>query len=358
MIVSLFKLLLRLLLVTSATMPDAHTFARVIVSSPLQDTLVYSIPTPLVGQISAGNRVLVPMRKRTVTGVVWEILSQSPITGAKPIIASLDERPILDEQLLKLSRWISQYYLATLGEVIAAILPPNSHRESKRVVVLKSVVGEVEDELSHKIIAELLQRKGKLAAKFLARKFSGQNVERVLARLELLKVIRIEEHFARSGRKHDRFFDTTDTPGSNPSVFSLTDEQHVALQAITDRINSGGFETFLTFGVTGSGKTEVYLRAMEQVRDRGRRCLILIPEISLTPQLLDRLNGRFPGRVGVLHSGLTAAERWAQWWRIARGAVDVVVGARSAVFAPVPQLGLIVVDEEHDASYKQEEGLH
>ena len=96
----------------------------------------------------------------------------------------------------------------------------------------------------------------------------------------------------------------------------LTEEQRIALQTITDRINSGGFETFLMFGVTGSGKTEVYLRAMERVRELGRRCLILIPEISLTPQLLDRLNARFPGRVGVLHSGLTGAERWAQWWRI------------------------------------------
>jgi primosomal protein N' (replication factor Y) len=109
--------------------------------------------------------------------------------------------------------------------------------------------------------------------------------------------------------------------------------------------------------VTGSGKTEVYLRAMEQVRASGRQSLILIPEISLTPQLVDRLNARFPGRVGVLHSRLTASERWAQWWAILRGDVDVVVGARSAVFAPLPSLGLIVVDEEHDPSYKQEEGL-
>jgi primosomal protein N' (replication factor Y) len=110
-------------------------------------------------------------------------------------------------------------------------------------------------------------------------------------------------------------------------------------------------------GVTGSGKTEVYLRAMEQTRRGGRSSLILIPEISLTPQLIDRLSARFPGRVGILHSALSGAERWAQWWRIVRGEVDVVVGARSAVFAPLTKLGLIIVDEEHDPSYKQEEGL-
>jgi primosomal protein N' (replication factor Y) len=113
----------------------------------------------------------------------------------------------------------------------------------------------------------------------------------------------------------------------------------------------------LLHGVTGSGKTEVYLRAMERIKALGRRSLILIPEISLTPQLLDRVRARFPNKTGVLHSALTAAERLAQWRHIARGNVDVVIGARSAVFAPIPDLGLIVVDEEHDSSYKQEESL-
>src|SRR4029453_12478192 len=128
-----------------------------------------------------------------------------------------------------------------------------------------------------------------------------------------------------------------------------------AFLKIEDRLKEGGFETFLLHGVTGSGKTEVYLRAMEQARRAGRGSLILIPEISLTPQLIDRVNARFPGRVGILHSALSAAERWTQWWHIVRGNVDVVVGARSAVFAPLANLGLIVVDEEHDTSYKQEE---
>jgi primosomal protein N' (replication factor Y) len=138
---------------------------------------------------------------------------------------------------------------------------------------------------------------------------------------------------------------------------ALNPTQQAAFEQISAAITAGRFQTFLLHGVTGSGKTEVYLRAMEETRALGRRSLILIPEISLTPQLIDRLNGRFPGRVGILHSGLTEAQRWAHWWSIVRGEVDVVVGARSAVFAPLPDLGLIVVDEEHDPSYKQEEGL-
>jgi primosomal protein N' (replication factor Y) len=122
-----------------------------------------------------------------------------------------------------------------------------------------------------------------------------------------------------------------------PSAFTLTPEQESALAAIEERRRQGGVEVFLLHGVTGSGKTEVYLRAMERARRAGRQSLMLIPEISLTPQLIDRLGARFPGRVGILHSALTGAERWSQWWRIARGAADVVIGARSAVFAPLPR---------------------
>ncbi|NIT03108.1 MAG: DEAD/DEAH box helicase, partial [Candidatus Latescibacteria bacterium] len=142
-----------------------------------------------------------------------------------------------------------------------------------------------------------------------------------------------------------------------PKALCLTTEQENALQAVQQRLQKGGFETYLLYGVTGSGKTEIYLRAMEWVRKGKKRSLILIPEISLTPQLLDRVRQRFGEKIGVFHSGLTPAERWAQWWRILRGEVDVVIGARSAVFAPIPDLGLIVVDEEHDPSYKQEEGV-
>jgi primosomal protein N' (replication factor Y) len=147
------------------------------------------------------------------------------------------------------------------------------------------------------------------------------------------------------------------SPGTAPFGPTLSQSQEAALDKIRGRIERGGFETFLLYGVTGSGKTEVYLRAMEEARRRGKRSLILIPEIALTPQLLDRLESRFPNRVGVLHSGLTPAERWRQWRRITDGNADVIAGARSAVFAPVADLGLIVVDEEHDPSYKQDDGL-
>jgi primosomal protein N' (replication factor Y) len=339
-------------------MHEGQFFARVALPSPLKDPLIYSIPQLLSDQVKVGSRVLVPLQRRTVTGVVWEILPKNPLDQAKPIIMPLDDRPILDARLVRLCQWIAQYYLAPLGEVLSTMLPPTSRRESKRIVVLKSAPVQVHDELSQRVVDELRERKGKFAVKAFQTKFRGQNIERVLTRLEKLGVVEIADRISKQRRKRvEAWTDTPNEISTESTRFVLTAEQRSALQAITERIDAGGFETFLVHGVTGSGKTEVYLRAMERVRALGRCTLILIPEISLTPQLLDRLNARFLGRVGVLHSGLTNAERWTQWWRIVRGDLDVVVGARSAVFAPVPDLGLIIVDEEHDTSYKQEEGL-
>ena len=339
-------------------MDEPQKFARVVIPSLLTQPLIYSIPAPLADQIAPGMRVLIPLRKRTMTGVVWEILSENPLPQAKDILSLLDDQPIVDAQLLKLSQWISQYYLASLGEVLATLLPPNSRRDSKRTVVLKPNPPLVGDELCQKVVAALAQHKGKLGVKTLIRQFPGQSIDRALIRLESLGAVAIEDHLAKQRRRKTALINPPSIAAADAEIrFDLTQEQATVLQLIGKRIELGHFETFLLHGVTGSGKTEIYLRAIEQTMASGRRSLVLIPEISLTPQLLDRVNRRFPGKVGVLHSSLTAAERWAQWWRILRGDVDVVIGARSAVFAPIPKLGLIVVDEEHDSSYKQEDGL-
>ncbi|MGH7926622.1 MAG: replication restart helicase PriA, partial [Candidatus Binatia bacterium] len=184
------------------------------------------------------------------------------------------------------------------------------------------------------------------------------NIHTALERLRCRGVVAIREHFPRQRqRKTGSTGDLPPAPAANQPVFTLTPGQQSAFNAIEARLQRGGFEVFLLHGVTGSGKTEIYLRAMEQARQSGQQSLILIPEISLTPQLIDRVGARFPGRVGILHSALTGGERWSQWRRIVRGDVDVVIGARSAVFAPLPKLGLIIVDEEHDSSYKQEQGV-
>ena len=337
---------------------SAVNFARVIIPSPLAQPLIYAVPDELRDRIAVGMRVLIPLGKRKVTGVILELLQTTSLLQTRPVLALPDEAPVLDQTLLVLGQWVAQYYLATLGEVLAAILPPSLRRESLREIVLLPEAVAPGDSLEREILRLLRQKQSRVSVKALTRGISSGNVHQALERLRARGAVAIHERVPGLRRRRPvRVDELSAEPSAIPPAFILTPAQQSALAAIEERRRQGGFEVFLLHGVTGSGKTEVYLRAMERARQADRQSLILIPEISLTPQLIDRLGARFPGRVGVLHSALTGAERWSQWWRIARGGADVVIGARSAVFAPLPRLGLIIVDEEHDPSYKQEEGL-
>ena len=338
---------------------EAGKFARIVIPTPLKEPLIYKVPDSLWNQIGTGMRVLIPLGKRKVTGVVLELLRETVVPETRAILALLDERRILDTPLLQLTQWVAQYYLTTLGEVFSTLLPPSLRRETQRTILLKPGTFSVSDALEGRILDRLRQSKGKISVKRLTQEMPGGNLYVAIERLESIGVVEIRERLPGHRTRNEKtFLETGFAPTlETPARLVLNSEQEHALFKIENRLKEGGFETFLLHGVTGSGKTEVYLRAMEQARRAGRGSLILIPEISLTPQLIDRLNARFAGRVGVLHSALSGAERWAQWWRVVRGNVDVVVGARSAVFAPLANLGLIIVDEEHDPSYKQEEGL-
>jgi primosomal protein N' (replication factor Y) (superfamily II helicase) len=341
-----------------AMIHELAKFARIIIPSPLKEPLTYGVPENLRHLVTIGMRVLIPLGKRKVSGIVLELIPETPLHHVKDIIAVLDEEPIVDEPLLTLSQWASQYYVSSLGEVLSTMLPPTSRTETESIIVARSESMQTDHVLGQKILDVLRQKNGRTNLKSLTRAFGGANISSAIKQLQSLGHVEIRERLP--GQKRRRRFHSSESspsPSADLRRFTLSTEQYAALAAMKAGLKTGGFAPFLLHGVTGSGKTEVYLRAMECVRDTGRQSLILIPEISLTPQLLDRVNARFNGRVGVLHSGLTAAERWAQWWQIKRGDVDVVVGARSAVFAPVPSLGLIIADEEHDASYKQDDGL-
>jgi primosomal protein N' (replication factor Y) len=336
----------------------AKSFARVIIPSPLKEPFTYAVPASLREALAVGMRVLVPLGKRKLTGIVYEILASTSVANTREIIAIQDECPVLDAQLMRLCQWIADYYIASLGDVLTTILPPAVRQASRRFVGSLPGTFALGSGLEKEIFQLLTEKGDKVAVKFLTRKFPAAAVHKALERLAALGAVEITERLPGAKRQKKIHIAAFEQPADGHSAaVTLNAQQQTAFAAIEDRISHGGFESFLLHGVTGSGKTEVYLRAMERVRQAGRRSLILIPEISLTPQLIDRLNARFRGRVGILHSGLTPAERWAHWWRIVRGDVDVVVGARSAVFAPAPEIGLIVVDEEHDSSYKQEEGL-
>ena len=339
-------------------MKSGRQFARVVVPGPFREPLIYGVPESLQERIVPGLRVMVPLQRRTVTVILLESVSENFLNQTKNIVGLLDDQPFLDDHLLQLAKWVSQYYIAPLGEVIASMLPPNSRRQSQRVVILKQAEATASDEVARNVLHTLRQHKGKMPSAALKRVFPDAALHVVLARLESRGILEIKDHLPKRRSSKQRASPVAREPTTKaPEKFRLTLEQNTALRAIEDRISSGGFETFLLHGVTGSGKTEVYLGAAERTKALGRRSLILIPEISLTPQLLDRVMARFPNKTGVLHSALTAAERLAQWRQVARGDIDIVIGARSAVFAPIPDLGMIVVDEEHDPSYKQEETL-
>jgi primosomal protein N' (replication factor Y) len=333
-------------------------FARVVIPSPLEHPLTYSIPSELRDRVKPGMRVSIPLGKRTTTGVVLDILETTRLSHTRSIMAVLDDEPVVDSGLMALIHWTAQYYLTSLGEVLAVILPRALRRNIRRTIILLNQAAVSESIAEREIIELLRRRKRPTDVKTLTKGVDAQNLEPVLERLCERGVISIREQNATNRQAESLMLSPNSAARSAASQsVTPTPQQRLALDAIEARLRIGGFEVFLLHGVTGSGKTEVYLRAMEVMRAAGLQSLILIPEISLTPQLIDRLSARFPGRVGVLHSRLTGSERWLQWRRILRGGVDVVIGARSAVFAPLPRLGLIIVDEEHDSSYKQEEGV-
>ncbi len=324
--------------------------------------LMYAIP-PDLDAITLGDRVRVPLgRGDTVTpGYVIEICDSAGLDPAriKPV-AGRDPTGALPAQLLELARWISSYYCTPIGMTLSAITPAAVKRQvgmvTRTLVDLPAETAPGEPpKLSptQKRVIEVVRSLGsdqrpvelRRLAKLADLRTTGP-VKRLIEKGLLAGSARSSVEATWIDQAHDR---------TVPRV--LTADQRQVIEAIAAQL-AGGFSTHLLFGVTGSGKTEVYIRLIEHVIAAGRVAIVLVPEIALTPQTGGRLIGRFPDhRVAVLHSGLTAAQRHQQWALVADGTADVILGARSAVFAPVPgdRLGLIIVDEEHDGSYKQDQ---
>ena len=329
--------------------------------------LLYSIPQTCE-DIQAGHRVLVPLGRgnSAVPGTVVERVELKAAVAdgldpdrIKPIIERTDDLPPLPAELLDLATWISSYYACPIGITLANIVPSAVRKgigSSKRLLITPAAVipdplprlgkkqQAVYDAIRATAAADLPIASNDLAAQT---GVGGTSVLKRLAELGLLELesVTTVEARARAGS------------GIEDRPVELNESQATAVESI-GRTLGGGFSSHLLFGVTGSGKTEVYLRLTRQALDAGRTVLILVPEIALTPQTTARVLARFPGSpAAVLHSGLTAAQRHRDWRRVADGKANIVLGARSAIFAPIPddQLGLVIVDEEHDPSYKQDQ---
>ncbi len=433
-------------------------FAQVALPLPLSEPFTYYIPSHLEGKLNDGFRVLVPLRKKIVTGFVVGLSKTSTVPNTKEIIDLLDPYPLFSQEMLKLTRWVSEYYLCSWGEVLRAALPselmlssqmwirkrvqgtgsrsqkprtkiegqgsgvkdqeyekeltdrqgrilelledgeerkfswltrilkakglyadlydlsrqgkieiverlgkPGVGIKYKKLVRLKNFNHSFEDEELLKSEIDVLKKRSSIQAKCLELLLENQgelSLEKLVSQhkisLSSLKVMEkkglIEFTRVEEIREGDWGLDVPET-----QPFSLNEGQLEILHKVKTALESGGYSPFLIHGVTGSGKTQVYIEAIKEVLKYGKQALVLVPEISLTPQIISRFKANFGEKVGCLHSRLSAGERFDTWRRVRNGDIPIIVGARSAVFSPFQNLGLIVVDEEHDPSYKQDE---
>jgi len=340
------------------------SFVRVLVDRSEGRELDYSLPGEFRGRVAVGSRVIVLVRNRRALGTVLELLEHSDVPGIRPIQGVVEPEASASPALMKLGRWMADYYCAPLPSVMRSILPPTVRGESipGRKIRFAELIRHPEDaeleSLAKKapkqasLLGILMKSPEPLPVPDLLGE-GGASSGSLKALVEAGWITISEQRAGSPLGSGEKIL-----PGKIPD---LNPDQKRVVDAVLDSLGQGHAKPFLLHGVTGSGKTEVYLRILARVLEAGRGAIVLVPEISLTPQTVERFRSRFDhaggGGVGVavLHSHLTEAERREEWLRLQRGEARIAIGARSAVFAPVPDLGLIIVDEEHENTYKQEE---
>jgi primosomal protein N' (replication factor Y) (superfamily II helicase) len=412
-------------------------FCDVALPVPLDMVFTYRVPADVVPIV--GGRVLVPFRQQRMTGIVVELHDRKPSVKTKPVLTALDTTPVLDEQLLQLGRWISDYYLAPLGEVFRTMLPLNAEfkkavayqitPEGRMALHLAGVSGSSrrsrrtpeEQATEFRVLDYFVAQEYAPAEGMQVREATLRSATRVprsilsamvrkkwLAREDVsaardaTRIVKVARLKSAEGKLNDNQRTLVDTlaasggrvavetlhsldlprttlsalvkrglveiseepasfavsrskPRPSPFAFDFNSAQQAALNQLREAVAARKFSGMLLHGVTGSGKTAVYLAGMRAVLEFGRSAILLVPEIGLTPAVAADLHQIFGDEVAILHSALSDKERAEQWHRIKSGEARMVVGTRSAVFAPVADLALILVDEEHDSSYKQEE---
>ncbi len=327
----------------------------VLATGPAQE-FDYLVPDALRDLVEPGRRVLVPLGKgnRQVQGYCVRV--EIRIGGSrplKPLAEVIDRRSLLSPAMLRLTRWIADYYLSSWGQVLETVLPAGVRGQAgTRLATLLTLdprgaqcltAGDMPKK--HRAILNALAAAAEpLTPQELARAASCSPAP--IATLRRKGLIRSQTARVSMARQ-------AETALPREENLQLNADQQKALDAVLAALRSKQHRTLLVHGVTGSGKTEVYIQAIEEVVRYGRQAIVLVPEISLTPQTVERFRRRFGG-VAVLHSHLSDTDRYWHWQRIVEGRVQVVVGARSAIFAPTPHLGLIVLDEEHESTFKQE----
>jgi len=416
---------------------------------PINQNFIYKIPE-IESHNIIGKRVSVPLGKRIITGVVVAKSENSTVEDVKLIIEVLDDQPIFDENLLKLAKWIADYYYSSLGEVLKSAMPPDYTIQSINKIEINRIPSDRElyemqmrSPKRAKLLQIILQNDGKISINAIQKELDSKNIAPQLQSLEeqgfikiittfnkksekTIKALKIPSEIIddetklqtifndleKSSPKQAQLFsflyveqkqgkdyvlikniikesnsNETSQRFSNAVIkalldkkiieiinipikidtqrtgilhqgeinFQLNNHQQIAFDKINEPLYKQEFRTFLLKGITGSGKTLVYFHLIQSALAIGKTALYLVPEISLTPQLIDRIENFFPGKIAVLHSKLSDSERNTYFSEINKGNYPIVLGVRSAIFAPLKNLGIIIVDEEHDPSYKQEQ---
>ncbi|MDA0986271.1 MAG: primosomal protein N' [Bacteroidetes bacterium] len=323
-------------------------FANVVLRLPIQKEFTYKIPNELQTIISIGSIVEVPFGKRKLTGVVSSFPETSTIQNIKNIISIAENNITLSPDLIELGKWMSEYYHAPLGDVLNSFYPtaltePNVKEKTETFISLSK----------NKIDLKLTAKQNSVIS-FLKNKENVKLVD-LLNELKLgLSVIHnlVDKNILIAEKRKIVAVDNNLVSTQQLPVM-LTAEQLSVFEKIKSSITKNHFKTFLLHGITGSGKTEVYIEALRECLSNGKKGIVLVPEISLTPQTVARFRKHFPNEVAVIHSRITKSEKINIWKNINNGKFSIVIGPRSALFSPVKNIGIIVVDEEHETTYKQ-----
>ncbi|CUU10884.1 replication restart DNA helicase PriA [Candidatus Kryptobacter tengchongensis] len=418
-----------------------NLYVNVALPVPVNKLFTYIVPDELRDDVAVGKRVIVPFGEQELTGIIVEVSTQSGWHRLKEIKDVLDQVPAFSEEMLKLTKWVADYYLASWGEVLKTALPAGTVLESRSIVRLRrqlepEVLSNMEKSSPKKaeVLKFLISQNSPVAIKTLKNKFHFKNIYSILHSLESLGYIEIERYLPeqKAKIKFEKFVSISKSYADNSKKltqvieelektspkqveillfllarlkkgesevllsdllrvtgasmqtvkklaerglieiykkeairkfeyefdepdkkFELNEYQKKALIEIKKAIDSESFKTFLLYGVTGSGKTQIYIEAIKEIIKLGKTAIVLVPEISLTPQIVNRFKKSFGDIVGVLHSRMSIGERYDSWRMIKNGVYKIVIGPRSAIFAPLDKIGLIVVDEEQESSYKQ-----
>jgi primosomal protein N' (replication factor Y) len=405
-----------------------NLYANIALPVPIDRTFTYIVPPELAPLAETGRRVIVPFGQKTLTGVIVELPESTTVRGLKPVKDILDDEPAFSPEMLELTKWIADYYIAPWGEVLRAATPQGRSQESKRSVRLLDVsIDELLEKTkrsarSQHAVLQVLKEAPNISLSLLQRRSRVKSISGILTDMQHHGWIALEESVAapkvrtktertvrctpegilaaQNLNERQRIFLEllqTETANGEPSAaeflkehslslstlntlvrkgyaafgkreivrsseydvygppenLTLNADQEQALSEIKKAVDTAGYKAFLLHGITGSGKTQVYIEAIRNVLALGKTAIVLVPEISLTPQTVQRFKSHFGADVAVMHSQMSNGERYDAWKLAQKGRVRIVIGPRSAIFAPLKNVGLIVVDEEHESSYKQ-----